>query len=243
MFNLQGSELIIILLLALVVLGPEKLPDAMRKAGQFYAELKKMSTGFQSEFRAAVEEPLKELRETANTIRDSADFTKLQSGERAEKPKSAEMVAAPDPDDVPSSDLPFRPGADEAGSEPVAEQPSDVAPGDQEPFASVVLTNRSIDRPIGPDDASDGQPPVTKMAPVAFSGHQVSSAGPPVRAASGADSSTGGDDAGGSNTADQAADASDTVDHAAGDSNTVGEAASDDPVERAADADGTELSE
>jgi len=30
-FNLQGSELVIILLLALVVLGPEKLPDAMRK--------------------------------------------------------------------------------------------------------------------------------------------------------------------------------------------------------------------
>ena len=58
MFNLQGSELIIILLLALVILGPEKLPDAMRKAGQFYAELKKMSSGFQSEFKSVVEEPL-----------------------------------------------------------------------------------------------------------------------------------------------------------------------------------------
>ena len=52
-FNLQGSEIVIVLLLALVVLGPEKLPDAMRKAGQFYAELKKMSSGFQSEFRSA----------------------------------------------------------------------------------------------------------------------------------------------------------------------------------------------
>ncbi len=51
MFNLQGSEIIIVLLLALVVLGPEKLPDAMRKAGKAYAELKKMSSGFQSEFR------------------------------------------------------------------------------------------------------------------------------------------------------------------------------------------------
>ena len=45
-FNLQGSELVIILLLALVVLGPEKLPDAMRKLGNFYGQMKKMSTSF-----------------------------------------------------------------------------------------------------------------------------------------------------------------------------------------------------
>jgi sec-independent protein translocase protein TatB len=115
-FNLQGSELIIILLLALVVLGPEKLPEAMRKLGQFYAELKKMSSGFQQEFRNATDEPLREIRETANTLRDSMDFRKFASGEREEKPKSAEMatptatmhttVAPADPDAVPTTDLP-----------------------------------------------------------------------------------------------------------------------------------------
>lgn len=94
MFNLQGSELIIILLLALVVLGPEKLPDAMRKLGNFYAQMKKMSTSFQQEFRAAVDEPMREVRETANMLRDSADFRKLSEGERAEKPKTAEMAPA-----------------------------------------------------------------------------------------------------------------------------------------------------
>jgi sec-independent protein translocase protein TatB len=116
-FNLQGSELIIILLLALVVLGPEKLPEAMRKLGQFYAELKKMSSGFQQEFRNATDEPMREIRETANLMRDSVDFRKLSSGEREEKPKSAEMaanpptpihktVAAPDPQAVPTDALP-----------------------------------------------------------------------------------------------------------------------------------------
>jgi sec-independent protein translocase protein TatB len=119
-FNLQGSELIIILLLALVVLGPEKLPDAMRKAGQFYAELKKISSGFQEEFRAAVDEPMREMRDTANLLRDSADFSKLEAGERAEKPKSAEMVAAPDPDAVPVEDVPtFDSDATEAPGNPV----------------------------------------------------------------------------------------------------------------------------
>lgn len=107
MFNFQGSEIIIILLLALVVLGPEKLPEAMRRLGRFYADLKKMSTGFQEEFRAAVDEPTRELRDTANTLRDSLDFRKLQDGDRAEKPKSAEMAPA-DPEAVPSEDVPFR---------------------------------------------------------------------------------------------------------------------------------------
>jgi sec-independent protein translocase protein TatB len=105
-FNLQGSEIIIVLLLALVVLGPEKLPDAMRKLGQAYAELKKMSSGFQSEFRSAVDEPMRELRNTANMLRDSADFTKLQTDEREEKPKSAEMGPLADPDEVPSAEIP-----------------------------------------------------------------------------------------------------------------------------------------
>lgn len=91
MFNVQGTELVIILLLALVVLGPEKLPEAMRRAGQFVRELRKMSDGFQEEFHKAVDEPANELRNTGAMLRDSADFTKLVSGERDEKPKSAEM--------------------------------------------------------------------------------------------------------------------------------------------------------
>ena len=157
MFNLQGSELIIILLLALVVLGPEKLPEAMRKLGQLYAELKKMSSGFQQEFRNATDEPMREIRETANTLRDSVDFRKLSSGEREEKPKSAEMAAATpapashttvapaDPqavptDDVPTGDGPFAPpAADSRVAEsdtigpPVVVDPVDRAPLDMAP--------------------------------------------------------------------------------------------------------------
>lgn len=73
MFNLSGSEIVIILLLALVVLGPEKLPEAIRRFGRLYGELKRMSTGFQSEFRTAFEEPMRELRETAQLTREAVE--------------------------------------------------------------------------------------------------------------------------------------------------------------------------
>ena len=161
MFNLQGSELIIIVLLALVVLGPEKLPDAMRKAGQMYAELKKLSSGFQKEFRDAIDEPVKEMRNTANLLRDSADFRTLKNGERAEKPKSAEMgsaddLAPADPDATPTDEVPFAPGA------PSEVEASDPAPG--KAFDSAI---RSSDPPIRQpaDPPPDPPPPFAASAP------------------------------------------------------------------------------
>jgi sec-independent protein translocase protein TatB len=70
-FNLSGSEIVVIVLLALIVLGPEKLPEAIRRFGRVYGELKRMSTGFQSEFRNAFDEPIREFRETAQLTKDA----------------------------------------------------------------------------------------------------------------------------------------------------------------------------
>lgn len=71
MFNLSGSEIVVILLLALVVLGPEKLPEAIRRFGRVYGELKRMSTGFQSELKNAFDEPMREIRETTQMAKDA----------------------------------------------------------------------------------------------------------------------------------------------------------------------------
>ena len=74
-----------ILILALVVLGPEKLPNAVRQFTKTYAELKKMSNGFQSELKSALDEPMREMRETANMVRDAADPTKILDEAEAEQ--------------------------------------------------------------------------------------------------------------------------------------------------------------
>jgi sec-independent protein translocase protein TatB len=70
-FNLSGSEVVFILLAALVVLGPEKLPGAIRQFGRIYSELRKMGQGFQSELKDAFDEPMRELRETADLAKTS----------------------------------------------------------------------------------------------------------------------------------------------------------------------------
>jgi Tat protein translocase TatB subunit len=58
MFNVGGGELMVIFLVALIFLGPHRLPNAARQVGKFMAEMRRMSSGFQSELRNALDEPL-----------------------------------------------------------------------------------------------------------------------------------------------------------------------------------------
>jgi Tat protein translocase TatB subunit len=55
-FNVGGPEVLVILLLALVVLGPQRLPDAARQLGRARAELRKLSSGFQEELRTVFDD-------------------------------------------------------------------------------------------------------------------------------------------------------------------------------------------
>jgi Tat protein translocase TatB subunit len=56
MLNVGASELLVILLLALIVLGPEQLPDAARKIGNVVAEFRRLAGGIQGEARSVVTE-------------------------------------------------------------------------------------------------------------------------------------------------------------------------------------------
>ena len=103
MFNLSGSEIVFLLLIALIVLGPEKLPEAVRKFGKVYAEAKKMSTGFQSELKSALDEPMREMRETADAFKKAANFDFDVDADEA--PDALEVVAEPDePDEADEPD-------------------------------------------------------------------------------------------------------------------------------------------
>ena len=55
MFNVGGGEIIVIMLLALIVLGPQRLPDAARQIGKTMGELRRLSNGFQNEIRGALD--------------------------------------------------------------------------------------------------------------------------------------------------------------------------------------------
>ncbi len=54
MFNIGGGEFLVIALIALIVLGPTRLPDAARQVGKAMGELRRLSNGFQAELRGAL---------------------------------------------------------------------------------------------------------------------------------------------------------------------------------------------
>lgn len=53
MLNISGGELLIILLVALVFLGPERLPSVARQVGQTVSTLRGLARNFQAEIEAA----------------------------------------------------------------------------------------------------------------------------------------------------------------------------------------------
>ena len=155
MFNVTGGELVIILLVALIVLGPDKLPDAIRKVGRVYGELRRMSQGFQSEIRDALDEPMREVRDTMNTVKggftgeDSPGGTRLTAPE-PDAPATNGAAAAP-PEPEPESEPPME-------RQPDPERPIDVAPEALDPVAPAPPASNGSAPTSTPDDAAADRP-------------------------------------------------------------------------------------
>ena len=115
MFNVTGGELVIILIIALVVLGPERLPGAARSVGKVMAQIRELSHGFQKEFKSALDEvtdPMQAMMNPQMTVLDGKPDT-------TDKPQSATMAAAGpvvpqhEPDPVSGWSTPPRPAPPE----------------------------------------------------------------------------------------------------------------------------------
>jgi sec-independent protein translocase protein TatB len=154
-FNISGTEIVVILLLALVVLGPEKLPDAMRRAGRTYAELKRMSSSFQDEMRSALDEPMKEMRDTADLLRNAATFDPKVAATRAVKQAATKPAPA-----APSE--PAEPAGPSEGIEPELDHgpATSSAPDDD-------LIARTLSGGAAPSTAEPTPPPAADNADAA----------------------------------------------------------------------------
>lgn len=86
MLNIGGGELLIILLVALIFLGPQRLPEVARQVGQTVNTLRGLARGFQAELEAAARpdplaakntnpDPKRDLREWAGDPDESETST------------------------------------------------------------------------------------------------------------------------------------------------------------------------
>lgn len=83
MFGIGTSELLVILVVALIVLGPKRLPEVARTLGKGLAELRRATSGLTDELsnaRALLEEEAQQARRTTAKRPRPAPGTATTSG-------------------------------------------------------------------------------------------------------------------------------------------------------------------
>jgi Tat protein translocase TatB subunit len=70
-FDIGMPEFVLIAIVALLVLGPERLPEVMGKVGRAYRQLRQMSSELTGEFQRQFEEGMREVEEVSSTIRET----------------------------------------------------------------------------------------------------------------------------------------------------------------------------
>lgn len=104
MFELSWSHILLIVVVALVVVGPKDLPKLMRTAGQWMGKARRMADQFRKSFDdMAREAELDELRAEIDSLRHQRPLgdighelsQPILPAEYLPKPEAAEAVTAP----------------------------------------------------------------------------------------------------------------------------------------------------
>jgi sec-independent protein translocase protein TatB len=134
MLGIGSGEMMIIAVIALLVIGPEGLPNAMRQAGRWYGQLRRAADDLRRAFVLEADRQdaadryrqLQERRKAAQETRRKAEAE--AGGEGASQPEVATPSAPPHPL--------METGRFEPGSEPATEiEPNDVPPDAPHPDA------------------------------------------------------------------------------------------------------------
>jgi sec-independent protein translocase protein TatB len=87
MFDIGWSELLVIGIVALIVIGPKELPGALRTLGMWMAKIRRMAAEFQGQFQEAMREAeidqfKKEMDEMAAKAKDYGQFDPVEDVRR-----------------------------------------------------------------------------------------------------------------------------------------------------------------
>lgn len=158
MFDIGWSELVVIGIVALVVIGPKELPGVLRMMGQWMTKVRRMASEFQGQFNEAMREAeMADLKKQVDQITESArdlttNFDPIETARREmesaieDKPKTSteSETAASDPGDaraaalagVPETGIPTQAEVVSADAPPAPDTPAPPAPDAAAPPAS-----------------------------------------------------------------------------------------------------------
>lgn len=151
MFDIGFVELLICGVIALIVLGPERLPTAARAAGRWIGTARRMVSQFSSELDSQLkaEELRKELREAGDIGLE--DVQKSVRGALDEAKKYEHMVTqddkAPKQRPAPATRRVKESGSEKTQTEPATPKTEESREADEDPSAANNSGHSSLDRP------------------------------------------------------------------------------------------------
>lgn len=117
MFDIGWSELMLIGIVALIVIGPKELPSVLRTVGRTVTKLRRMAGEFQGQFQEALREAdIADMRKEISDVTDTARSTlatsemfdplrSIREEIRSTVEKANPAAAAPEPPAPPSEPL------------------------------------------------------------------------------------------------------------------------------------------
>jgi sec-independent protein translocase protein TatB len=178
MFDVGFSELLVIGVVALIVIGPERLPKVARTAGHLFGRLQRYVADVKADINRELE--LEELRKLKTQVQDAArsieqsvhqasrefessvrsveqDFADAAKGV-SQTPSSSSIVAAP----ASSGEAPTTasPGSTAVGLPPLAEPPSDaeLATAAPSPSPAIAAATAPSAKPAAPAAPAASEP-------------------------------------------------------------------------------------
>ena len=92
MFGIGSTELLVILVVALIVIGPSKLPDLMKTLGKGMAEFRRMSSDVKSTLEAEVDRAEREQKQ-AEAQKQQASASAEAAPAAPTQPEAAKAAA------------------------------------------------------------------------------------------------------------------------------------------------------
>jgi sec-independent protein translocase protein TatB len=112
MFDIGAAELLVIIIVAVIVIGPKDLPLAMRVAGRWIGKMRRLSAQFRSSIDAMVREA--ELEEMERKWKAQNEEIMRRSAALGEAEAGAPVMTGPPPPEAPPAaapgDMPARSG-------------------------------------------------------------------------------------------------------------------------------------
>lgn len=176
MFDFSFGELAVCLLVALVVLGPDKLHGLIRGAGRFVGQARSYMRNLASELERETElgEMRRQLEDTRRMFREHAQefqgtVRSVQHGVHATAEEAVAEIppVRPDGQRVEPTPLPTgevrteqtdgdRPGGDDGGGQPAGVGPADAGRGADAPAKSATTDQCSASPVVAPVESTDG---------------------------------------------------------------------------------------